>query len=80
MELSVIYLIIYIMECFIFWQYAEKLFTSGYTNRRKGLCFFAGYFILFLISFAGNFPLNVIAFSFVIFLFEKHIRTNMDMD
>ena len=62
---TVIYLIIYILECFIFWQYTTKLFTSRYPRQKEGLCFFSGYFILFLISLTENFTLNVIAFSLV---------------
>lgn len=77
MEITIVYMVIYIIEAFILWQYCSNLFDSRYSKRTEGALLLAFYAILFLTSFLKNIWINTIAFTvvnFVILLSLYHIK------
>lgn len=77
MELAVVYLIIYIIEAFILWQYCSNLFDSKYSKRTECALLLISYALLFFVSFWENIWINTIAFTtanFIIILSLYHIR------
>lgn len=57
-----VYLIIYIAEAIIAWQYFSSIFFSRFRKRINFLVITVGYFLLFLISFKEIYWLNTISF------------------
>lgn len=77
MEITICYLVIYIIEAFILWQYCSELFIAKHSRKKEGLCIFIGYTLLFLISFAELFWLNIISFAainFIIIFILYHVK------
>ena len=77
MELTIYYIIIYILEAFILWQYCSNLFYSKYQKRTEGILLVIFYVPLFLVSLLKIFWLNMIAFiiiNFILFLVLYQIK------
>lgn len=77
MEITICYMIIYIIEAFILWQYCSDLFTPKYSKKTEGFILFIAYIILFLLSFLENFAINLLAFmlvNFVIILYLYNVK------
>lgn len=68
MEIKICYVIIYIIEAFILWQYCSNLFKARYGKWIEGISFTTFYTILFIVSCFDNFWANVIAFIFINFI------------
>lgn len=77
MEITVIYMVIYIIEAFILWQYCSNLFNSRYSKGIECALLLASYTIPFAVSFLENIWINTITFtvvSFVMMLYLYHIK------
>ena len=75
--ITICYLIIYILECLIFWQYCRDIFEPKYPRKTEAVSLFLGYTILFVFSLFGNAILNFILFVSInlilcYFLFSPH--------
>lgn len=68
MEITICYIIIYLLEAFILWQYCSNLFFPRHSKLINYTLLLASYTVLFLISFLEIFWINFIAFFIVNFL------------
>lgn len=69
MEKTIFFITAYIFEAFIVWQFCSRMFISVYTKKIEGICLFALYFVLFIISLAGITWINTIFFILFNFIF-----------
>lgn len=77
MEITIVYMVIYIIEAFILWQYCSNLFDSRYSKKTECALLIASYVIPFFVSFLENIWINTIAFTIVNFammLYLYHIK------
>lgn len=65
MEIKICYIMIYIIEAFILWQYCSNLFKTRYAKWVEGVLFTMFYVVLFIISCFDELWVNVIAFIFI---------------
>lgn len=75
--ITICYLIIFILEGLIFWQYCRDIFEPKYSHKTEAFFLFLGYAVLFVFSLLGNSVLNFILFVFInlvlcYFLFSPH--------
>lgn len=69
MDIIFCYIIIYLVEALILWQYSSNLFIPKYSKYITCISLSIFYSILFLISLLDLFWLNAISFSLINFLF-----------
>ena len=67
--MKVCYIIIYLLEACIFWQYCQRLFQSKYTRQREAVVLFFFYTILYAGFLFGSFLINFFMFLIVNFIF-----------
>lgn len=65
MEITVCYLIIYIIEALILWQYCSSLFYSKYTKKQECIVLFLCYIVLFSTYLLESLWINLILFLLV---------------
>ncbi len=68
MEITISYMIVYIIEALILWQYCSCLFSRIYSVKYESICLFAAYTVLYLISFSEIFWINLISFTVINFI------------
>ncbi len=71
MLVLIYYMILYIAEAFIAWQYCSSLFYPKYSRQTESILLFAGYGVLLFIGLAETGWLNTVAFiitNFIIIL------------
>lgn len=69
MSIRVCYIIIYILEACILWQYCRNLFPSKYSRQREAITLFFCYSILYIGSLFDSFWINFFMFLFINFIF-----------
>lgn len=69
MIITACYIVIYILEACILWQYCKNLFQSKYNSKTEALILFLGYSILFLGSLFENFWINFFLFLIINFIY-----------
>lgn len=69
MAVTICYIIIYILEACILWQYCKNLFSSKYTIQREIPALLFSYSILFFCSLYENFWINFFMFLIINFLY-----------
>lgn len=82
MEASICYLIVYIIEALIAWQFFSNLYIKKRGNFMQLGCFLSSYIGVFSISLINVFWLNVVAFLFVnmilaIFLYDAPMKSRL---
>lgn len=80
MTANICYLIVYIIEALIAWQFFSGLYIKNRNNRIQFSCFLGAYIGLFFISQMNVFWINVVAFLFiniilVMFLYDVPIKS-----
>ncbi len=68
MAITISYMVVYIIEALILWQYCSGLFSKIYSERVEGICFLSSYTLLYLISFFEIFWINLISFTIINFI------------
>lgn len=68
MEITISYLIIYIIEALILWQYCSDLFSRVYSVKFERICLLAAYAVLYIISFSEIFWINLISVTVIDFI------------
>ncbi len=77
MLVVIYYMVLYIAEAFIAWQYFSSLFYPQYSRKTEGILLFAGYGILLMIGLAEIGWLNTAVFiitNFVIVFSLYHVK------
>ncbi len=69
MIIIICYLVIYILEACILWQYCKNLFQSKFTRKVESLALFFCYLLLFSSSLYKNFWINFFMFLFLNFIY-----------
>ncbi len=77
MLVLIYYMILYIAEAIIAWQYCSSLFYSKYSRQTESILLFAGYGVLLFIGLAETGWLNTVAFiitNFIIILILYQVK------
>ncbi len=69
MEKTVFFIIAYILEAFILWQFCSCMFITVYIKKAEGICLFVLYSVSFIVSLAGITWINTIFFMLFNFIF-----------
>lgn len=80
MPIQICYIIIYILEGCILWQYCKNLFIPSHTRRRQITVLSFCYVLLFIASLPQNFAINLLAFLtlnfiYIFFMYETEFLT-----
>lgn len=69
MSIRLCYLVIYILEACIFWQYCRNLFSSKYSRRREAFALLFCYSLLYIGAFYENIWINFSLFLIINFFY-----------
>lgn len=69
MMITICYLIIYIFEACILWQYCQNLFQTDFSRKTRCMVLFFCYCLLFAVSLNENFWINFFMFLFLNFIY-----------
>ena len=67
MSISICYVVIYILEACIVWQYCRNLFSSKYTRQGEVVIMFLGYSVLYIGSLYKDLGVNLLLYFIVNF-------------
>lgn len=69
MSIMICYIIIYILEACILWQYCQNLFPAKYTRQREAIVLFLCYSVIYIASLFKNIWINFLMFLLLNFIF-----------